>query len=339
MCRRPGGTWRRNRATADADIELPFRRYRCHSPGLRSVINGEMSDDQGLRRLSFGIAYRMLGSVADAEDIVQETWLRLHKAQEQDTTIESERAYVAAVTTRLAIDHLRSARVKRESYVGNWLPEPLVSEVPEVVEQTEMAESLSMAFLTIMESLSPVERAVFLLREAFDYEYEEIATVVGKSEDNCRQLFARARKHLEVGKPRFEASAEKREELAASFFSACERGDLAELEHVLAADVVFYGDGGGKATAATQPVIGSDRVGRFLAGLFTKVFQFGLRMRRVTVNGQPGAMLLDPEGRLMNVMSLDIADGRVAAIRAVVNPEKLGHLGEVSDLLRIRGRQ
>lgn len=298
-----------------------------------------MFDDLNLRQLSFGIAYRMLGSVTEAEDIVQEALLLLHQTRGAGTEIESERSYLAAITTRLAIDHLRSARVRRESYVGSWLPEPLVSERPKMLDQIEMAESLSMAFLTILESLSPVERAVFLLREAFDYEYAEIAKIVEKSEENCRQLFARARKHLGAGKPRFEASAEKREELAESFFAACARGDLRHLEELLATDVVAYGDGGGKAIVVTQPVTGVDRVVRFMAGLFAKGRQFGVTIRRVLVNGQPGAMFLDAEERLLNVMALDIVDGRITAIRSVVNPDKLAHLGKVSDLARIRPRE
>lgn len=297
-----------------------------------------MFDEGDLRPLSFGIAYRMLGSVTEAEDIAQDALLRLHRTRATGTEIESERSYLAAITTRLAIDHLRSARVQRESYVGSWLPEPLVSERPKMPDQIEMAESLSMAFLTILESLSPVERAVFLLREAFDYEYAEIANIVEKSEENCRQLFARARKHLGAGKPRFEASPEKREELANSFFAACAQGDLTHLEELLATDVVAYGDGGGKAIAVAQPVTGVHRVSRFMAGLFRKGRQFGVLMRRVLVNGQPGAMFLDREEQLLSVMALDIVDGRITAIRSVVNPDKLAHLGKVSHLARIRPR-
>src|ERR1700687_3081044 len=179
-----------------------------------------------LRTLTFSIAYRMLGSVADAEDVVQESLLRLHRAQAEGVVVESTKAYAAAVATRLAIDHLRSARIRREEYVGSWLPEPVIDErEPGMVRHAELAESVSMAFLLILETLSPVERAVFLLREVFDYGYDEIARIVEKTEDNCRQIFARAKRHIDAGKPRFESSREKRDDLARRFFAACEAGN------------------------------------------------------------------------------------------------------------------
>ena len=288
------------------------------------------------RPLLFSIAYRMLGSVADAEDIVQESFLRLHRARQEGVTVESPKAYLAAVTTRLAIDQLRSARARRESYVGQWLPEPVVEEKePAMAQHAEMAESLSMAFLLILETLSPVERAVFLLREVFDYGYDEIGEMVGKTEDNCRQVFARAKKHIDAGKPRFEPSPDKREELAQRFLAACQEGNLDGLVGLLAADAVFYGDGGGKATAVAHPLLGRDRVARFLAGLFTKGRTLGVRVRSVTVNAQPGAMFFDAEDRLISVFALDIAGGAVQAIRSVINPDKLRHLGPLSDLGRL----
>jgi RNA polymerase sigma-70 factor, ECF subfamily len=239
------------------------------------------------------------------------------------------------VTTRLAIDHLRSARVRRESYVGSWLPEPVIEDKePAAVRQMELAESLSMAFLLMMETLSPIERAVFLLREVFDYGYDEISKIVEKGEDNCRQIFTRAKRHIESGKPRFEASREKRDQLADRFFAACQDGNVDDLVQLLAKDAVFYGDGGGKVTAAPHPVQGGDRVARLLHGLFNKGRALGGRVRRVDVNGQPGAMFMDTTDRLIGVMELDIVDGAVQSVRTIVNPDKLQHLGPVSDILR-----
>jgi RNA polymerase sigma-70 factor, ECF subfamily len=286
-----------------------------------------------LRQLIFSISYRMLGSVADAEDVVQESFLRFHRAQAEGTVIESEKAYLASIATRLSIDHLRSARVRREQYVGTWLPEPIVDErEPEAERRAENLESLSMAFLLMMETLSPVERAVFVLREVFDYGYEDIAAIVEKTEDNCRQIFVRAKQRVAGGKPRFENSREKREELARRFLAACERGDLAGLEQLLAADATFYGDGGGKVPIAVrQPVHGRDRVARLLHGIIFKRKHLGSRLRGTNVNGQPGAMILDPQDRLIYVFALDIADDVVQAVRSVINPDKLRHLGPLSD--------
>lgn len=210
-----------------------------------------------------------------------------------------------------------------------------------MVRQTELAESLSMAFLLILEALSPVERAVFLLREVFDYDYEEISQIVEKTEDNCRQIFARAKRHIEAGKPRFEASREKRDDLARRFFSACQTGDLHDLLDLLATDAAFYGDGGGKATAILQPVHGRDRVAKLLYGLFAKGRELRIRLQFVEVNGQPGAMVLDAQDRLINVLALDVAEGAIRSIRSVVNPEKLQRLGPLSDLARLprRGKE
>jgi len=294
------------------------------------------SEVSAYRPLAFAIAYRMVGSVAETEDIVQEAFLRLHRARQGGVAVESPKAYLAALTTRLAIDHLRSARARRESYVGPWLPEPVVQEgEPAVARQIEMAESLSMAFMLVLEALSPVERAVFLLREVFEYAYEEIAQIVEKTEENCRQIFARAKRHIDAGKRRFDASPEKRDEIARQFFAACERGELDGLVRLLAADAVFYGDGGGKAAAFTRPVTGRDRVARLLAGVFAKFKSAGIRIVRVEVNGQPGAKYVDANDQVVGVWSLDTADGRVQCVRSVVNPEKLRHLGPVSDLLAL----
>ena len=217
----------------------------------------------------FSIAYRMTGSVTEAEDLVQEAFFRLERARQSGVVVESPKAYLAATTTRLAIDHLRSARVRRESYVGTWLPEPIVADLHDSPEQmAELSDSLSMAFLVLLESLSPVERAVFLLREVFDYPYEDIAQIVDKSEANCRQIFGRARQHLGAHHARYEASTEQSEALLRSFLVAARDGDLDQLVDLLAADVVFYGDGGGKATAIRQPLYGRDRVATFVIALF-----------------------------------------------------------------------
>jgi RNA polymerase sigma factor (sigma-70 family) len=219
-----------------------------------------------LRPGAFAVAYRMLGSVSEAEDVVQEAFLRLHRAPQEGERIESPRAYLSTVVTRLCIDQLRSARVRRESYVGEWLPEPMVANADQdPARSAEMADSLSLAFLVLLESLSPEQRAAFLLREAFDYPYEAIARILGKSEDNARQLAARARKHVEERRTRFEASRERRDELARSFFAAAEHGDLEALEALLANDVVLHGDGGGKVPAIARALHGRARVAGTLA--------------------------------------------------------------------------
>jgi len=287
-----------------------------------------------LRPVAFAIAYRMLGSVSEAEDVVQEAFLRLHRAQGEGQPIESPRAYLSTVVTRLAIDQLRSARVRRETYVGEWLPEPLVTSPEEdPARQAEMADSLSLAFLVLLEKLSPEQRAVFLLREVFDYPYDRIAEIVGKREDNVRQLAARGRRHVEEGRSRFEASREQRDELASSFLAAAKDGDLEALEALLADDVVLHGDGGGKAPALARPLHGRARVARTLLAWMKATVRFGgVTLRPVDVNGQPGAMSFDPEGRLINVLALDIADGQIQAVRSVVNPDKLRHLGPLADL-------
>jgi RNA polymerase sigma-70 factor, ECF subfamily len=297
---------------------------------------------QRLRPLMFSIAYRMLGSVSEAEDIVQEAFLRYHRAGPAD----SPKAFLSAVTTRLCIDHLRSARVRRETYPGQWLPEPLLTDDPLLTgaaaadpgSLAEQADSLSMAFLLLLERLSPVERAVFLLHDVFGYGYDEVARIVGKGEDNCRQLALRARRHVGEGKPRFEASQRKREELAARFFEAVGHGDMEGLVTMLAEDAVVYGDSGGTRPSWPRPIAGRDNVGRLLAGLAQQIRQVGIVIRPAEINGQPGALFFDPDGRLVNVFALDIADGRVQTIRSVINPGKLRHLGPLADLDGLRRR-
>jgi RNA polymerase sigma-70 factor (ECF subfamily) len=302
------------------------------------------SDDDLLRELrpaAFAIAYRMLGSVAEAEDIVQEALLRVHRALDQGERIESPRAYVATVATRLAIDQLRSARARRETYAGEWLPEPLVTDpADDPARHAEMADSLSLAFLVLLESLSPEQRAVLLLHDVFDYGYEEIARIVGKSQDNVRQLATRARRHVEERRPRFDAPREQRDELARRFFAAAEQGDLGALEALLAHDVVLHGDGGGKVPALARSLHGRSRVARTLLAWTRQGARIaGAAIRQVEVNGQPGALLLDGDGGLISVMALDIAGGQVRGVSSIVNPDKLAHLGPVADLRALLARR
>jgi RNA polymerase sigma-70 factor (TIGR02957 family) len=287
-----------------------------------------------LRRSAFAIAYRMLGSVSEAEDVVQEGFLRLHRARAGGERIESPRAYLSTVVSRLSLDHLRSARVRRETYVGEWLPEPLVASADDdPARKAEMADSLSLAFLVLLESLSPEQRAAYLLRDVFDEPYDRIAEIIGTSEQNARQLATRARRHVEERRPRFEASREQQEELATRFFAAAEEGDLQGLEELLAHDVVLHGDGGGKAPALARALHGRVRVARTLiAGLRAATRTGSITTRREEVNGQPGAIFFDREGRLIAVMILDVAEGQIQAVSSIVNPDKLRHLGPVADL-------
>jgi RNA polymerase sigma-70 factor (ECF subfamily) len=280
------------------------------------------------RRLLFSIAYRMLGSATEAEDIVQEAYLRFLGETAAGVRVESPKAYLSAITTRLSIDHLRSARVRRESYVGTWLPEPLVTDEDPLTERAaETADSLSMGFLVLLESLTPVERAVFLLREVFEYDYAEIASIVGKSEDNCRQIANRSRRQVQAGRPRFEASKAQREELAHRFFEAAAKGDVEGLVGMLAADVVAYADGGGKVAAFPHPIHGRDGIARLLQGPAARGWRSSLAaMRLAEINGQPGALFFDHDGVPVVAVSLDIVDDQVQTLRAVSNPEKLAHL-------------
>jgi RNA polymerase sigma-70 factor (TIGR02957 family) len=281
------------------------------------------------RPLMFSIAYRMTGSVGDAEDIVQEAFLRAAKTDQAN----SPKAYLAAITTRLAIDHLRSARVRRESYVGTWLPEPLLDQeddTPGPAELAETSDSLSMAFLVLLESLSPPERAVFLLREVFGYGYPEIAEVTGKTEPACRQIFARARRSIDEGRPRFETSRAEGEELTSLFLAAARGGDMTALFERLAPDVLFYGDNGGVFQGTfVSPLAGRDRVAAVIRGSLTRIVQLGAVFEAAWVNRQPGLVVRDADG-VMAVVAFDVLDGQVQAIRTVANPDKLRHLGPVS---------
>jgi RNA polymerase sigma-70 factor, ECF subfamily len=296
-----------------------------------------------LRPLMFSIAYRMLGTVSEAEDIVQEAFLRYHQAMAGPNRPESPRAYLSAVTTRLCIDHLRSARVRRESYVGHWLPEPLVTgpatlgrPAADPADLAEQADSLSMAFLLVLERLTPVERAVFLLHDVFSYGYDETARIVGRSEASCRQLAHRARQHVDEHRPRFEASERKRDELATRFFEAVSRGDMDGLVAMLAADVTVYGDSGGVSPTWPRPISGRVKASRLLAGIAEQLREVCGVLRPVHVNGQPGALVIGPDGDLISVFQLDIADGHVQTIRSIINREKLRHLGPLADLPALR---
>lgn len=280
-----------------------------------------------LRPRLFGIAYRMVGGVAEAEDIAQEAFLRLHRAQEAGTSVDNPPAFLTTVTTRLAIDHLRSARARREQYAGPWLPEPLLADERDAGQHGELAESLSMAFMVVLERLSPVERAVFLLHDIFGYSYGEVAVIVGKTEANCRQLATRARRHLAQDRPRFDASPARRAELAARFLAACQQGDLDGLVGLLAADVAATFDAGGKAPAPPRPIVGRLAVARALIAIAANAARLGYRAVPTPVNGQPGALFLDPAGLVVGALEVDVDAGMVRAIHAVTNPDKLGHLG------------
>ena len=298
----------------------------------------DVSDYTRYRPLMFSIAYRMTGSVSDAEDIVQEAFLKATRAEVGRT--DNPKAYLATITTRLAIDHLRSARVRRESYVGTWLPEPLVGEAdhaPGPAELAETSDSLSMAFLVLLESLSPPERAVFLLREVFGYGYPEIADVTGKTEAACRQIFARARRHIDEGRPRFETSRAEGEELTSLFLAAARGGDISSLIQKLAPDVLFYGDNGGQGGITfAAPVTGRDRVAEILRFVLGRTMELGASLEAAWVNGQSGLVASDADGGLIAVIALEVLDGQVQAIRAVANPDKLRHLGPVSQAWRPR---
>lgn len=281
----------------------------------------DMEDREELRGYLFAIAYRMLGSVAEAEDVVQEAFVRYHEASPD---AESPRAYLATVTTRLAIDHLRSARVRREVYPGEWLPEPLVDD--DAQRHAETADSLSLTFLHLLEKLSPLERAVFLLREVFDYPYDELAAIVGKSPENCRQILARARKRIDEGRRRFDVSREERDEVARRFIAAWEEGDLDGLVALLAPDATLHGDGGGKAPSVPVPLVGAERIAKAILGWGRQGLERGLTYRPTHVNGEPGAVFYEPDGTPVWVTAFEIADGVVVGIRSILNPDKLAHV-------------
>ncbi|MEU0523297.1 RNA polymerase sigma-70 factor [Streptomyces niveus] len=290
----------------------------------------KVEEFEELRPLLFSIAYRILGSVTEAEDAVQETWLRFDVSTTRPT---SAKAYLSTVVTRLSIDVLRSARVRREAYVGPWFPEPLLDDPYQDPERSvELADSVSMAALLLLERLSPLERAVFLMREVFAFEFDEVAAAVGRSEAACRQLLVRARRHMEAGRPRFETDRQERQELATRFFDALSNGDVGGLQDLLAADVQLVGDGGGKTPQLARAVSGAAGVAKLLGRFIPWLLRVDVTLEPHEVNGQPGAVFRDREGRVLLVLALDVLDGRVQAIRSVTNPDKLGHLGPVGDV-------
>jgi RNA polymerase sigma-70 factor (ECF subfamily) len=282
-----------------------------------------------LRPLLFAIAYRILGSVSEAEDAVQETWLRYQASPAQPA---SAKAYLSATVTRISIDVLRSARVRREKYVGDWFPEPLLTDPYQDPERSaELADSVSMAALLLLERLSPLERAVFVLREVFGFGFPEVASMVGRSEAACRQLGVRARRHMDAGRPRFEADRRERHELASRFFDALREGDVEGLRDLLAADVQVVGDGGGKAPQFPRPITGAGNVARVLASVLPWLFRIDVTLEPREVNGQPGAIFRDRDSKVLAALALDVLDGRIQTIHSVQNPDKLRHVGPVAD--------
>ncbi|MGW7254767.1 RNA polymerase sigma-70 factor [Streptomyces sp. NPDC054834] len=289
----------------------------------------KVEEFEELRPLLFSIAYRILGSVAEAEDAVQETWLRFDGSSTRPTSVK---AFLSAAVTRISIDVLRSARVRREEYVGPWLPEPLLSDpYQDPARSAELADSVSMAALLLLERLSPLERAVFVLRDVFGFGFDEVATAVGRSEAACRQLLVRARRHMAAGRPRFETAREEREELASRFFAALRGGDVAGLRELLAADVSMVGDGGGRAPQLARAVMGAEHVARLLASVFPRMARVGVTFEPHELNGRSGAIFRDRDGRVLHTLALDVLDGKVQTIRSVINPDKLGHVGPVAD--------
>ncbi|MEU7282007.1 RNA polymerase sigma-70 factor [Streptomyces sp. NPDC045431] len=289
----------------------------------------KVEEFEELRPLLFSIAYRILGSVSEAEDAVQETWLRYDASATRPASVKS---FLSATVTRIAIDVLRSARVRREEYVGPWFPEPLLNDPYEDPERAaELSDSVSMASLLLLERLSPLERSVFLLREVFAFGFDEVAAAVGRSEAACRQLLVRARRHMREGRPRFAADRQERQELAARFFDALKDGDMGGLRDLLAADVQLVGDGGGKAPQLARAIVGAENVARLLVSVYPQMALVDVTFEPQEVNGQPGAVFRDRDGGVLNIWTLDVLDGRIQAIRAVLNPDKLRHLGPVGD--------
>jgi RNA polymerase sigma-70 factor, ECF subfamily len=287
-----------------------------------------------LRPQLFAISYRILGSVTEAEDAVQETWVRFDAAQVEPS---SPRAYLATIVTRISLDVLRSSRVRREIYVGDWFPEPLLTDPYEDPQRAaELADSVSMAALVLLERLTPLERAVFVLREVFGYGFADIAAMIERSEAACRQLALRARRHMDEGRPRFEADPEERDRLADRFFAAMREGDLDGLKSVLTPDVGWTTDSGGTSPQWPHGLYGADKVARVLVAVIPPLVQIEATLERQRINGQPGAILRDRRGRVLSAWTLDVLDGQVQAIRTLLNPEKLRHVGLVGDVVAVR---
>jgi RNA polymerase sigma-70 factor (ECF subfamily) len=297
---------------------------------------------ESLRPLLFSIAYRMLGTVSEAEDIVQEAFLRYHRAVASHGEPASPKAFLSTVVTRLCLDELRSARVRREAYVGEWLPEPLLTgssplgqPAIDPLAHAEQADSLSMAFLLLLERLTPLERAVFLLHDVFSYGYDETAGIVGRSASTCRQLAHRARQHVEAERPRFDVAPQERDELADKFFAAVRDGDVDGLVGMLAAGAEVHGDSGGVPPSWRKPITGRDHVVKVLAAIGNQVRHASGTLLATGVNGQPGALVLGPDGSLIAVLSIDISGGQIQTIRSVISRPKLRHLGPLADLAEL----
>lgn len=294
----------------DRTDERLGRAYAAHRPAL------------------LALAYRMLGSFVDAEDVVQEAFIRFRRTLESDERLDSERAYLTTVTTRLAIDHLRSARVRREAYVGPWLPEPAVEGLTDLADQAALSDSLSTAFLVLLERLTPEQRAVLLLRDVFGYDFDEIADILDKSAAACRQLAVRARRHVHAGRPRRAAGREERVRLATAFFGAARTGDMGKLVTMLAEDAEFVGDGGASRRGISRPVHGREQVARLVSSLLSMVEAAGVTLEPTSVGTQPAVVLLDADSQLVGVWSLVVSsDAVVQSVHGMVNPEKLRHLG------------
>jgi RNA polymerase sigma-70 factor, ECF subfamily len=279
------------------------------------------------RQSLFGLAYRMLGSSMDAEDVLQEAFLNWQTAPHDE--IRSPKAYLVRIVTRLAIDHLRLARVQREQYVGMWLPEPITEAVEDdPARESELADTLSTAFLLVLERLSPVDRAVLLLHDVFSYTYPEIDEIIGRSAVDARQIGHRARSRVAEERPRFTTSLEEAEQVTRQFMAACQQGDLTKLFDVLSADVILRGDGGGKINARREPVIGAENVIRFFEEIQTR-YQTLSNQKFAHINGQPAVIGLH-EGQIFNVTTFDFRDGRISAIFSVLNPDKLKGVSEAN---------
>ena len=291
-----------------------------------------MSDDPFVihRRLLFTVAYEMLGSAVDAEDVLQESWLKWDRTDPSD--IRDPRAYLVRIVTRTALDRLRSITRRREEYVGPWLPEPLLTS-PDIADDLELADSLSTAMLLVLETLTPTERAVFLLRDVFDLGYTELAEAVGKSEAAVRQIAHRARAHVAERRPRKAASQAETRSALEAFMRTLETGDLQHLLDVLAPDVVALGDGGGIKQALPRPVMGATKVGKLMGVGIAAARAMGMSMEFVRVNGWP-ALLIRRDGEIDSVLSVRVDDGLVSAIYTVRNPEKLTRMMEESLLTR-----
>jgi RNA polymerase sigma-70 factor, ECF subfamily len=280
---------------------------------------GDLETFLELRPSLFGVAYRMLGTVTEAEDVVQEAFVRWSSAEQGQ--VDNAAAYLTTIVTRLCIDYLRSARVRRESYKGPWLPEPIESDAPAPGESAELADSLSLAFLVLLEELQPVERAAFLLHDVFDYPYDQIAHMVDRRQDACRQMVSRARRSIAARRHRFDADRAHGRELTRRFLLACSTGDLDGLLAMLADDVTVWTDGGGKVRAALRPVVGPHRAARFLMTTASRL-SAGVSSRELELNGQPG-VVFEVDGTVTIALIVDVLDGKVVGVRVVTNPDKL----------------